>query len=83
MAVSLRGMIHELSIEIACHSRGSFGAPANQTDAAAREPFDGRNCDIRGKALRHDLAFVERDEQDAAHFFSPRLAAAIASRALL
>jgi hypothetical protein len=82
MTASLRGMVHEVGLQVACHSRCPSTAPANKTDAAARQMFDRRDCHVGGKAPCYDLALVERNEEDAAHFLWPRFAAAMASRAL-
>jgi hypothetical protein len=82
MGTALGSMIHKVSLQGASHSRRPVAASANEADATARKAFDRRDLDLRCEALGDDLAFVERNEKDAAHFFSPRLAAAIASRRL-
>ena len=73
----------QVALELAQHVRGAVAAHADQPHAALREPLDGRDADLFGQALGHDLTFIERDEQGPAHRASSRLAAAIASRGLV
>ena len=83
MAATLGSVIHKVRLQDTSHSSGPVAASANKPDAATREVFNCRDPNLRVEALGHDLALVEGDKEDAAHFLSPRLAAAIASRTLL
>jgi hypothetical protein len=83
MALSLGGVIHEVGPQDAGHPGRAIAAHANESDSAAGKALNCRDCDLGGEALGDNLPLLERNEQNAAHRFSPRLAAAIASRTLL
>jgi hypothetical protein len=78
-----RVIVDPMLLELALHRAGALNAHANEAGTALRQALDGRDADILGEAFRDDLTFVEVDEQDAAHSFSSRFAAAMASLRLL
>ena len=83
MAATLGSVIHKVRLQDTSHSSGPVAASANKPHTATREMFNCRDPNLRVEALGYDLTLVEGDKEDAAHFLSPRLAAAIASRTLL
>src|SRR5690242_18524025 len=69
--------LDQVVLEGACHRPGPLAAFADQADAATGETFDSGNADLLCQAFGDNLALVEVHEQGAAHFLSPRRAAAI------
>ena len=79
MALAHDLALDDVVFELPHHCAGPMTAVANQTDASGPQSLDGRNADLLAQAFGYDLAFVQVYEQDTAHFFSARRAAAIAS----
>ena len=71
--------LDEVAFKLARHRGRAFAAVAYQPNASTRKPLDGRDADLLSQAFGDDLTLVQVDEKDAAHLFSARRAAAIAS----
>jgi hypothetical protein len=83
MALAYGMTIDKVALQLARHRVRTSAAVADEADAPACEPFDGRNANLLIQAFGYDLPFIEVDKERAAHFLAPRLAAATASRRLL
>jgi hypothetical protein len=75
--------IDEVAFQLARHLRCTVGAHADESYTPAWQSLQCGNSDLRRKALGDDLALLEGDKEDAAHRFSSRFAAAMASLALV
>ena len=83
MSLSCDDAIDQVGLELARHLRCAFAALADEPHAPRCEPFYGGDADVARKALGNDQALIQGHQEDAAHLFSDRFAAAIASLALL
>ena len=71
--------LDEVGLKLARHRFRAFAAIADEANASTQQPLDGRYADLLGEAFGYHLAFIQIDEKRAAHLFSTRTAAAIAS----
>jgi hypothetical protein len=71
--------LDEVRLKLARHRLRAFATVTHEANASTEEPLDGRYADLLGEASGYDLPFIEIDENGAAHLFSARRAAAMAS----
>src|SRR6478735_1167835 len=72
-----------LALQLAPHFLGSVAAHANEPDTAGRQSLDCRNADLLIEARRNHLGLIQGHQKHPAHGLVTRLAAAIASLALV
>ena len=83
MPLSRDDTVYQVLLELESHSRGAVHAVADEANASAGQSFDRGDTDVLSRATGLNLPLAECDEKDAAHRFSARFAAAIASLALV
>ena len=75
--------IYQVRLEPARHAGCPVHRVADEPNAAARQMLDCGNAYVLRQASAHNLPLVESNKKYAAHRFAARLAAAIASPALV
>src|SRR5206468_10878151 len=75
VALAHRLALDQMLLERLAHQLRAGAAPADQAHAAADQALDRRDADLGLEAVRDHLAFVERQQDRAAHALSPCAAA--------
>src|SRR6478735_9890594 len=75
--------VDQVALQLAPHFLGSVAAHANEPDTAGRQSLDCRNADLLIEARRNHLGLIQGHQKHPAHGLVTRLAAAIASLALV